>query len=105
MKRKTHPVVDKAEVSIDFPDKFYMGSFARGSTFEAKSEDDGLFIRLTRPGDDKRTAEFHLHHHLLADILAEWAKSLSESEPMEKTHRETLLDPLTKVDAQLQRKD
>ena len=26
MKRKTHPVVDKAEVSIDFLDKFYMGA-------------------------------------------------------------------------------
>ena len=25
MKRKTHPVVDQAEVSIDFLDKFYMG--------------------------------------------------------------------------------
>ena len=37
MKRKTHPVVDKAEVFIDFPGKFFMGSFARGSTFEAKS--------------------------------------------------------------------
>ncbi len=78
MKRKTHPVEDKAEVFINFPDKFFKGSFARGSTFEAESEDDGLFILLTRPSDDKRTAEFHLHHHLLADILAEWAKSFSE---------------------------
>ena len=78
MKRKTHPVEDKAEVFINFPDKFFMRSYARGSTFEAKSEDAGLFIPLTRPSDDKRTAEFHLHHHLLADILAEWAKSFSE---------------------------
>ena len=78
MKRKTHPVVDKAEVSIDFPDKFYMGAVRARFDFEAESEDDGLFILLTRPSDDKRTAEFHLHHHLLADILAEWAKSFSE---------------------------
>ena len=28
------PITDKAEVSIDFPDKFYMGSFGRGSRFE-----------------------------------------------------------------------
>ena len=44
------PVQDKAEVSIDFPDKFYMGSFQRSSKFEARSEDDGLLIKLVRPG-------------------------------------------------------
>ena len=32
----TKPVLDKAEVSIDFPDKVYMGSFARGSKVEAR---------------------------------------------------------------------
>ena len=66
------PVQDKAEVSIDFPDKFYIGSFLRSSKFEARAEGDGLLIKLLRPGDQKRVVELHLHHHLLADILSAW---------------------------------
>jgi len=70
------PIQDKAEVSIDFPEKFYVGSFARDSKFEARTEADGLLIKLEKPGDEKRAVEIHLHHHLLADILSGWADSL-----------------------------
>jgi len=101
MRRKTHPVQDKAEVSIDFPDKFYMGTFSRGAAFEARGEDDGLFVRLTRTGDQKRTVEFHLHHHLLADILMEWARSLEKQPAMSEPHRETLLEALGAVEKAL----
>ncbi len=75
-KSSTHPIPDKAEVSIDFPDKFYIGSFPRDAKFEARAEDDGLFIKLTRIGENRRQVEIHLHHQLLADILSEWAVSL-----------------------------
>lgn len=95
------PVQDKAEVSIDFPDKFYMGSFLRSSKFEARSENDGLLIKLVRPGDQKRVVEMHLHHHLLADILSEWAKSVAQQPPMAEDHRETLLDALKQVEKAL----
>ena len=64
MKRTTHPVPDKAEVAIDFPDKVYMGSFSRTSVFEARAENDGLLIKLVRRGEDSREVEVHLHHHL-----------------------------------------
>ncbi len=101
MKRKTHPVQDKAEVSIDFPDKFYMGSFSRESAFEARGEDDGLFIRLTRTGDQKRIVEFHLHHHLLADILHQWAQSIKKQPPMEEEHKKTLIESLREVEQAL----
>ena len=30
-----HPIADKAEVSVDFPDKAYIGSFSRHSQFDA----------------------------------------------------------------------
>ncbi len=101
MRRRTHPIQDKAEVAIDFPEKFYMGTFSRGSTFEARGEDDGLFVRLTGTGDIKRTVEFHLHHHLMADILNEWAKSLKSQEPMSAQHRKTLLQALKAVEKAL----
>ena len=98
------PVKDKAEVSIDFPEKFYMGGFSRDSTFEARVENDGLFIRLLRPGDDKREVEMHIHHKLLADILTEWAASITREPPMDKDHRDTLLAALGKVEKALKRR-
>ena len=95
------PVQDKAEVSIDFPDKFYIGSFLRSSKFEARAEGDGLLIKLLRPGDQKRVVELHLHHHLLADILSAWADSLAKQPPMDEDHRETLVEALRQVEKAL----
>ncbi len=96
-KRTTHRIPDKAEVAIDFPDKFYMGSFSRGAKFEARAENDGLFIKLMRGGPDNRVAEMHLHHYLLADILSEWAGSLDSEPAMNEDHRENLLAAINKV--------
>ena len=96
-KSSTHPIPDKAEVSIDFPDKFYMGSFPSDAKFEARAEDDGLFIKLTRIGENRRQVEIHLHHQLLADILSEWAVSLTNEPPMQEDHRESLLAALAEV--------
>lgn len=97
-KSSTHPIHDKAEVSIDFPDKFYMGSFSRGAKFEARAENDGLLIKLTRTGENRRKVEIHLHHQLLADILSEWAVSLANEPPMQEDHSETLRDALAQVE-------
>ncbi len=97
-KSSTHPIQDKAEVSIDFPDKFYIGSFPRDAKFEALAEDDGLLIKLTRTGENRRQVAIHLHHQLLADILSEWAVSLANEPPMQEDHRETLLAALAHVE-------
>ncbi len=102
-KTSRHTVLDKAEVAIDFPDKFYMGSFSRGSKFEARAENDGLGIKLMRGGEDSRTAEMHLHHHLLADILTDWADSLAQQPAMSETHRENLQEAIDKVSAALEK--
>ena len=32
------PIIDKAKLSIDFPDKFYMGSFSRESRFDISAD-------------------------------------------------------------------
>ncbi len=98
-----HPIQDKGEVSIDFPEKFYMGSFSRDSKFEALVENDGLLIKLFRDKGEKRKVQIHLHHHLLADILSEWALSLRKQSPMDQDHRETLLAALREAVAALNR--
>jgi hypothetical protein len=41
-----HPIADKAEIAVEFPDKLYMGQFGRHSSFEAATESDGILIRL-----------------------------------------------------------
>lgn len=98
------PISDKAEVSIDFPEKFYVGSFARDSKFEARSENDGLLVKLLKPGEEKRAVEIHLHHHLLADILAGWAESLAQEPIADPDHRETLADALKKLQKAISRR-
>ena len=86
-----HPITDKAEVAIDFPDKFYMGGFGRDCAFEAEAEEDGLMIRLVRSGEEKRAAEIHLHYFLLANILEDFARSVARRAPIDEPHRQALL--------------
>ena len=86
-----HPITGKAEVAIDFPDKFYMGGFGRDCAFEARAEDDGILIRLVRSAGEKRAVEIHLHHYLLAGILDDLAQSLAGREPIDEPHRQPLL--------------
>lgn len=75
----SRPIVDQAEVAIEFPDKFYHGSFGRSSRFDVKSENDGIAISLERTGDEKRRVEFHIHFHLLEDLLAAIAETLADT--------------------------
>ena len=63
------PITDKAEVSIDFPDKFYRGSFGRGSRFDVTADKEGIHLHLERSEGEKRRVGFHIHYYLLADLL------------------------------------
>ena len=85
-----HPISDKAEVSVDFPDKAYIGSFTRHSQFDADADDDSVAIRLVRPGEDRREVVMHVHYGLLADILVELAKSLASRPELDDQHRTEL---------------
>lgn len=87
-----HQIADKAEVAIDFPDKFYRGGFGRDSEYEARAEADGILIRLVRPGSEKRVVEIHLHHFLFANILEDLARSVAAQGPIDGVHREPLLN-------------
>lgn len=81
------PIVDRAEIAIDFPDKCYLGSFTRHSAFEASADAEGVLLRLIRGGGEKRQADIHLHYHLFADVLAELAKAIAAGHTVDAAHR------------------
>jgi hypothetical protein len=97
-----HPISDKAEVSVDFPDKAYIGSFGRHSQFDASADTDSVAIRLVRPGEDRREAVVHLHYGLLAGILAELARSLASRDPLDELHRADLSEAAQQLASSLE---
>ena len=99
-----HPISDKAEVAIDFPDKAYMGGFGRECGFDARADADAMMIRLARTSGGRREAEIHLHHYLFAGILDELANSLNGREPIDEAHRQPLLEAARKLATALERR-
>jgi hypothetical protein len=87
------PITDRAEVSIDFPEKAYIGSFGRTSGYDAEAQADGVAIKLVHGAPPKRAFELHLHWYLFADIVDAIADSL-EARPgvVDEAHRAALAD-------------
>lgn len=71
------PITDKAEVSIDFPDKFFMGSFGRGSRYDVTADIEGIHLHLDRTHGEKRHVGFHVHYYLLAELLEATAAAVT----------------------------
>ncbi len=92
-----HPITDKAQVSIDFPDKFYVGSFGRDSSLDVSTDDQGVHIKLERKGELKRRVGIHLHYYLLADLIASIGEALSGYREMDELQRATLEDAAKKL--------
>ena len=91
------PIVDKAEVSIDFPDKFYHGSFGHSSRYEVNVDEQGVHIALDRPGEEQRHVAFHLHHLLFSGILDAVADALAGNKELSDLHRAQLKEAATKL--------
>jgi hypothetical protein len=87
---------------VDFPDKAYLGNFGRHSQFDAYADADSVAIRLVRPGEDRREAVVHLHYGLLADILAELARSLLARDPLDDQHRNELSEAVKQLAGSLE---
>ena len=86
------PIPDKAEVALEYPDKFYIGTFERSARFDAHLDQTGISLTLHRSGDSetRRSVHMHFHYALFADILRDLAKTVSAM-PLEDTaHRETV---------------
>ena len=84
------PILDKAEVSIDFPDKFYHGTFSHSSRYNVDVDATGVHIALDREGEEKRHVAFHLHHQLFSSLLVAVAESIASSNKLEKPDLERL---------------
>lgn len=97
------PITDKAEISIDFPDKAYIGSFGRHSEFAVSADAQELRLKLVHPGEDRRIADLHFHYFLLADIIAEAAAAIAPlRESLDEAHRAPLLEAAQKFASALQ---
>ncbi len=94
-------ISDKAEVSVDFPDKTYMGSFGRESSFDVKVEPDEVLLRLVRAGEERREIAVHLHYYLLADMLKEIGRGLAGNDFLDESHLGALSEGVAALAAAL----
>jgi hypothetical protein len=55
-------------VTLEYPDKFYIGTFERTARFEAHLDDTGICLVLDRPGsaDVRKSVHMHFHYALFA---------------------------------------
>jgi hypothetical protein len=88
----TKPIPDKAEVVLEYPDKFYSGTFERSSRFDAHVDNAGISLLLDRPGDaqTRKSVHMHMHYALFADVLRDLAKTVSAMPPGDAAHRDAI---------------
>ena len=85
-------IPDRAEVALEYPDKFYIGTFERSARFDAHLDQTGISLTLHRAGDveTRRSVHMHFHYALFADILRDLAKTVSALPPEDAAHREAV---------------
>lgn len=88
----TKPVPDKAEIALEYPDKFYVGTFERSSRFEAHLDPTGIELVLERPGaeDVRKSIHMHINFGLFTNILTELASSVGRIPKDDVLHRDQL---------------
>ncbi|MGA7230347.1 MAG: hypothetical protein WBX95_05375 [Xanthobacteraceae bacterium] len=89
----TKPITDKAEVAVEYPDKFYIGTFAHTARFDAHIDRTGISLTLELPGpvEQRKSVRMHFHHALFADI-GDLARTAAALPPDDLTHRDSLRD-------------
>lgn len=99
MRLMSRPVPDKAEVALEYPDKFYVGTFEHSSRFEARLDGSGVALVLQHPGaaDERKSVHLHINFGLLAGILRELAGSVAALPKDDIAHREQLADALDEL--------
>ncbi|WP_316198991.1 MULTISPECIES: hypothetical protein [unclassified Bradyrhizobium] len=97
------PVPDKAEVALEYPDKFYVGTFEHSSRFEARLEPSGLALTLEHPGSEevRKSIHLHLNYSLLAAILREIAADIGTIPKDDVLHRDQLAEAVAALHAAL----
>ncbi len=97
------PIADRAEVALEYPDKFYSGTFGRSSRFEASMDATGLLLLLEHPGseDVRKSVHVHINYGLLSDILQELSLQVSKIPP-DDIHLDQLRRAASRFNAALQ---
>lgn len=99
----SQPIPDKAEVALEYPDKFYVGTFEHSSRFEAHLDAAGVTLVLERPGPEevRKSVHMHISFGLLAAILRELAASVGDIPPEDIAHRTLLESAVAELDRAL----
>jgi hypothetical protein len=87
----TKPIPDKAAVALEYPDKFYSGTFERSSRFDASMDATGVLLVLEHPGseDVRKSVHIHINYGLLADIFQQLSSEVSKI-PADEIHLDQL---------------
>ncbi|MDO8399374.1 MAG: hypothetical protein Q7T45_16300 [Bradyrhizobium sp.] len=95
----TKSVPDKAEIALEYPDKFYVGTFEKSSRFEAHLDPTGFALVLERPGaeDVRKSIHMHIAFGLLAGILCELAATVGQIPEDDILHRDQLTEAVTQL--------
>ena len=99
----TKPISDKAEVALEYPDKFYSGTFGRSSRFQASLDATGASLLPEHPGseDVRKSVHIHINYGLLADILQQLSSQVSNIPPDE-VHRDLLRRAVTALERSIE---
>ena len=90
----TKPILDKAEVAVEYPDKLYIGTFAHTDRFDAHFDKAGISLSLYREGgsDTRKSVHMHFYYELFAEILRNLARTAALVPPTDIAHRDALVD-------------
>jgi hypothetical protein len=99
------PITDKAEITLEYPEKLYIGTFGSSSRFEAHMDSAGIALILERPGaeDVHKSVHMHIHFGLFADIIRDLALSVERIPKDDDMHRQQLAEATAQLHAALVR--
>ncbi len=102
----SRPVPDKAEIALEYPDKFYIGTFERSARFEAHLDASGVALMLQGGGDaeNRRSVRLHINYELFADILRDLASTVEAMPAEDVVHRTSLADAADALHTALERR-
>jgi len=98
------PIPDKVQIVLEYPDKFYSGTFEQSSRFDVHTDDGGIALTFARGGSEseRKSVRLHIHYALFAEILDELAKAVSAVKPADIGHREALREGARAIVAALE---
>ncbi|MBM3599433.1 MAG: hypothetical protein FJX35_14540 [Alphaproteobacteria bacterium] len=91
------PIISRAEVALDYPDKTYMGIFEHESRYAVDATAEAFIIKFEHHGAERKTVDIHVAHMLFAHILEDLAELMQRQPPMDEMHADAILESLAKL--------